>query len=213
MSALLAQENPVKPQLAISHLQMRSSLKYAFERGKVEKAIEIGVRDGSNAEKMLKGGVKELVLVDPYSPYTVWGFRGTEAFEDRIEITQEQQNAYRKEMLNRVAPYGDRISILNITSEQAARVFPDNTFDYIYIDGNHKYEAVKKDLEAWYPKVKKGGIFAGHDFTKPHLGVAKAVKEFALKHKLEVLIVKPFAPYIENWANYNNVSDWWINCV
>jgi hypothetical protein len=40
------------------------------------------------------------------------------------------------------------------------------SLDFVYIDANHKYDAVKKDLELWYPKVRKGGVFAGHDYLK-----------------------------------------------
>ena len=36
--------------------------------------------------------------------------------------------------------------------------------DFVYIDANHNYECVKEDIEHWYPKVKVGGIIAGHDF-------------------------------------------------
>jgi hypothetical protein len=51
-------------------------------------------------------------------------------------------------------------------------------FDIVYIDGNHQYEAVKEDILAWLPKVKKGGFITGHDWAqKNHPGVQKAVLE------------------------------------
>jgi len=55
---------------------------------------------------------------------------------------------------------------------------PDDFFDFIYIDGCHKYECVKKDIENSLKKLKRGGILAGHDFTnEPHLqGVYEAVQ-------------------------------------
>jgi len=189
---------------------MRISLKYALNKSKIEKAVEIGVRDGRNAKEMLESGIKELVLIDSYLPYKVWGFRnGNVAVEDALEVTREQQNEYKREMLCRLALYGDRINILNTTSEQAAPLFPDQSFDYVYVDGNHKYESVKKDLELWFSKVKKGGTFAGHDFNKPHLGVAKAVLEFSKEHNLKVIIIKQSKDWVKNYQ----ISDWWINCV
>lgn len=42
--------------------------------------------------------------------------------------------------------------------------FKDNSIDFIYIDGNHSYESLKKDFELFLPKLKKGGIIAGHDY-------------------------------------------------
>lgn len=55
--------------------------------------------------------------------------------------------------------------------------------DFVFIDADHSYEAVKKDIEAWYLKVKKGGIFAGHDY-RASPDVKKAVDEFILKNIL-----------------------------
>lgn len=51
-------------------------------------------------------------------------------------------------------------------------------FDFVYIDGNHQYEAVRQDIAAWLPKVKSGGFIGGHDWKNaPHPGVEKAVRE------------------------------------
>jgi hypothetical protein len=57
----------------------------------------------------------------------------------------------------------------------------------IFIDGDHDYNAVKNDLINYYPKLKKGGIFAGHDYTED-CGVATAVDEFSEENKLELSI-------------------------
>jgi len=53
-------------------------------------------------------------------------------------------------------------------------------FDFVFIDADHTYESVKKDILAWYPKVKKGGIIAGHNYFvegKGYEGLRKAVIE------------------------------------
>jgi hypothetical protein len=59
--------------------------------------------------------------------------------------------------------------------------FPDEYFDWVYIDGNHLYEYVKKDLELSLRKVKEGGYITGDDYTEGGWwegGVKKAVSEF-----------------------------------
>lgn len=61
-------------------------------------------------------------------------------------------------------------------SSLAAQHFQDESCAFIFVDGGHSYEQVIKDLKAWYPKLKEGGIIAGHDYDSP--GVIKAVKEF-----------------------------------
>jgi hypothetical protein len=61
-------------------------------------------------------------------------------------------------------------------TEDAADLFGDESFDLIFVDAGHRYEDVIRDLELYYPKVKKGGVFCGHDFK--HDGVRKAVAEY-----------------------------------
>jgi hypothetical protein len=64
-------------------------------------------------------------------------------------------------------------------SVEAARECRDNIFDFIFIDAGHYYEDVLSDLNAWYPKLKEGGIISGHDyFTRVHPGVKYAVDDF-----------------------------------
>jgi predicted O-methyltransferase YrrM len=70
------------------------------------------------------------------------------------------------------------LSIVRKDSVQAAGYFRDNSIDFVFIDALHTYEGVKADAEAWLPKVRPGGIIAGHDsFTRVHPGVKKAVDE------------------------------------
>lgn len=54
-------------------------------------------------------------------------------------------------------------SCLNMRSEEAVEKFDNDSCDLVFIDADHKYKAVKKDISLWYPKVKKGGIICGHD--------------------------------------------------
>lgn len=61
-------------------------------------------------------------------------------------------------------------------SHEAANLFEDNSVDICFIDAGHSYEAVKKDIESWLPKMKKGGIISGHDYNAWE-GVNKAVNE------------------------------------
>jgi len=73
---------------------------------------------------------------------------------------------------------GDKLNIIRDLSVNAAKRFNDNSLDFIFIDACHDYECVKEDLHTWYPKLKKGGIIAGHDYYDGHAGVEQAVNEF-----------------------------------
>ncbi len=69
---------------------------------------------------------------------------------------------------------------LKMTSLEGAKKFKDNSLDFVFIDASHEYEDVRDDILAWYPKVKPGGIIAGHDYyieTDWFPGVTKTVNE------------------------------------
>lgn len=62
--------------------------------------------------------------------------------------------------------------------------YPDGFFDFVYIDADHSYKAVKADLERCHPKVK--GWIMGHDYALRTEGVIKAVTEYCEKYKLKI---------------------------
>ena len=62
-------------------------------------------------------------------------------------------------------------------SVEGASRFPDGLFDFVYIDADHTYEGVKRDIIAWLPKVKTGGVIGGHDYSVEYTGVMNAVNE------------------------------------
>lgn len=69
-----------------------------------------------------------------------------------------------------------RAQLIGENSWVAASQFADASLDLVYIDGDQTYEGVCKDLAAWYPKVKKGGVICGDDIG--WVGVKRAVDEF-----------------------------------
>jgi len=68
------------------------------------------------------------------------------------------------------------INVIKGCSWEVADNFLDCSLDYVFIDADHQYESVKKDILAWLPKIKPGGIIAGHDYVSD-FGVDKAVQE------------------------------------
>jgi predicted O-methyltransferase YrrM len=69
------------------------------------------------------------------------------------------------------------LKIIDKPSLTASNLYEKRSLDFVFIDAGHSYEEVKKDIQAWLPKVKKGGVLAGHDYSKSFPGVVKAVRE------------------------------------
>lgn len=73
------------------------------------------------------------------------------------------------------------VEIYRMTTSAAASKAPDG-LDFVFIDADHSYEGVKRDLTEWTPKVRAGGLISGHDISWP--GVKRAVDESGLAYKL-----------------------------
>ena len=68
------------------------------------------------------------------------------------------------EFLKNIKPVKDLINPIRATSVSASRLYDDESLDFVFIDGDHSYESVKDDINHWLPKVKIGGVIAGHDY-------------------------------------------------
>lgn len=72
----------------------------------------------------------------------------------------------------------NKVKVLRGISWDMARNVEDESLDLLYIDCCHTYECVRQDLNAWFPKLKKGGVCAGHDYLNRSYGVYEAVQDF-----------------------------------
>lgn len=100
--------------------------------------------------------------------------------------------------LARVEGFYTHTSLPSVT---ASAHYDDNSLDFVWIDGNHDYEAVMDDITAWLPKLKTGGWMGGHDYNHPqHPGVKQACDELIPDHK-EIPSSMPELPH-------GNVTSW-----
>ena len=126
---------------------------------------EIGVWVGDNARHLMGLNLDRLFLIDPYKAYKR---------HDQKEVDEAMGIALPKIASH---PNAYKTSFIRMESVEAAKLFADGYFDYIYIDGDHTLAGASEDLEAWWPKVKAGGYFAGHDYSSS-VGVMRAVDAF-----------------------------------
>lgn len=165
--------------------------------GKVEGA-EIGVFCGDLSRRLLLRDDLTLHMVD------AWEGQGKSYEGDsgdfHAALTQEQQDECERLTKSVTAFAGNRARVVKAYSHDAADRFTDGSLDFVFIDADHGYEGCKRDLNAWYPKVRDGGLFSGHDYenTAFHkFGVTQAVDEFADQKGVNVEFGRNFTWFIK----------------
>lgn len=126
--------------------------------------VELGVYWGQSfsyglVECMNQGKKIDFVAVDAFPWTDEWGKTTLDRF------------------LEHMAPLDGHFRYIKSGSDAAASQFADKSVDFVFIDANHEYQFVKDDINAWLPKIKPGGIIAGHDYNAEHPGVLQAVPE------------------------------------
>ena len=149
---------------------------------------EIGVFAGEFSDILCrKLNPQKMVLIDLFDGVVGSGDKDGNNFRT-IDTSQ---------VYNRLVAASKRFPVLEVlrgdSSTHLAR-YPDNTFDMIYLDGDHSYEGVKKELVVAYAKTKHDGWIMGHDYemnyekakTRYEFGIKKAVDEFCREYKQRI---------------------------
>ena len=152
-----------------------------------EVLCEIGVKEGANFNTLLVPCVKTAIAID------CWQETGIISQNDDrcsvVALNQQYQN-----MIN-LSKRDSRVQVIKDFSLSACSKFEDEYFDFVYIDADHTESAVWADLNAWWSKVRHGGILAGHDYCvttlnygedKIQFGVIPAVDRFIAENKLSL---------------------------
>lgn len=148
-------------------------------------AVELGTFLGTSAcymGQLIKEGNKNIIF------YSV----------DLFQQYAKAQSFYKMVMHHLIlCGLRDEVRLLVANSWESAGFFKDEEVSFCWVDAGHDFDSVRKDLAAWYKKIKPGGILAGHDYSE--LGVRLAVDEFAMMHKLDIEILHP-----DGWKS------WWL---
>lgn len=164
-------------------IESRLGLPYYLTDNKLlGEGVELGVLFGKFSVHMLENWIGKCHLIDPWenqSPEIYLDGSNAVNLPRAMEITRAA-----------VSKYGDRARLIRMFSVDAVNLFLDNQLVWFHCDANHSLDSVRADLRAWYPKVRSGGIFSGHDFYNRHddwhnCGVQQAVEEFCEEMKLE----------------------------
>lgn len=147
-------------------------IKHGYKTG-----IEIGVAFGGHSEAILqRTGVEKLWSIDPYIPNAQMGPYPSDLYYE----------TYYHNVRSRLKVFGQRSELIRDFSENIIDQFADASLDFAFIDADHRYEPVKRDIEMWWPKIKSAGMLSGDDYATSYPGVPQAVNEFFNALGLEV---------------------------
>uniref|UniRef100_A0A7S1P4D4 Methyltransferase domain-containing protein n=1 Tax=Vitrella brassicaformis TaxID=1169539 RepID=A0A7S1P4D4_9ALVE len=192
-------------------LDTRADLGDVLERENKTVGVELGVQRGEFAAEVLSRWPKcrKYYLVD------LWTHQDN--YNDTANVATDAQEAYMNEAKDKLRHWQDKTVWMRMLTSDAAREIPDNSVDFVYIDARHDYCGVSEDLSLYWPKLRVGGIMAGHDYLtdtemkdiQPHTdwslcsdgtrhsgAVKKAVSDFVRSHNLTVVSTKP-----QKWKN------------
>jgi hypothetical protein len=140
--------------------------------------VEVGVWEGAFSAQLLRvARPARLYLVDP------WAFDKNNPrawYGGKKALDQRDMDLVYKGVHDRFAE-DERVRLLRMTSDKAYEVILElDRLDWAYIDGDHSYEAVRRDIELYRGLLKPGGILAGDDYNNSGWwgdGVRRAVDE------------------------------------
>jgi len=104
----------------------------------------------------------------------IWTGAGKVGEYDHHDSVQNQ--TLYEEFIENMKPVEGYYTPIREWSSNAAKLYEDNSLDFVFIDAGHEYEFVHADILAWMPKIKSGGWIAGHDYPRAP-GVKQAVDE------------------------------------
>jgi hypothetical protein len=115
---------------------------------------EIGVDVGGNSAHLLDTipGLK-LLSVDSWTRYMGHRRHRQSMYDHKYKIAKEN-----------LAPYPNS-TVIRGYSVDVAKTIPDESLDFVFIDAGHDFLNVTTDIASWSPKVRKGGMVSGHDYT------------------------------------------------
>lgn len=164
----------------------------------IQSYCEVGVLEGDSAwEVLCKVNPLTMILIDTWAPYPEFRPQSPSRRWDKHALkTADELEAMYQRVINRFKRYIDAggAIILRSDSRKASRGLHSFAFDAIFIDADHRYEAVKRDIETYWPLVAPGGILIGDDYNtkaermRSFWGVKKAADEFANKNNLELTL-------------------------
>jgi cephalosporin hydroxylase len=150
------------------------SLVKALPSNRPSTFVEIGLWLGRSTAYL---GVEILNAGKPISILAIDHFKGQPEITGwRAELVPGSEASFRQNIAPVAKALGNRFRLVVSDSVAAADEVPDDSVEVVWLDGAHDYDGVRRDIEAWWPKLRVGGFIGGDDFIKC-VGVKEAVSE------------------------------------
>lgn len=149
---------PPPPPKPIRTFKFKGELAFVLQEERLKIGVEVGVFRGGFSGWMLSHwkACERYYMVDLWAPQQHYR---------QMDAAGLGENLQRMEAARaNVARFGAKAVLLRKSSVQAAATFEDGSLDFVYLDARHTYDAVMEDMEAWWPKLRRGGILAGEDY-------------------------------------------------
>ena len=151
--------------------------------------LELGVETGNSFMTLLHNceNIKTLHGVDNYKPYADC-LKEPYTGDPGYVVDKKQQELNRSIMNNRIEYSGmkEKIVFHEVDSSEALKEFEPESLDFIFLDTYTTYEQAKDDIESWYPIVKTGGLFSGHNWNCS--AIQRALEEFRTEKSIDVMV-------------------------
>ena len=173
--------------MELKDIKSRKKLVNYFAEHGFRNGAEIGVSTGLFSCYMLRT-IPELNLLSIDSWPDDAGYRR--------DTKKDKETAIR-----RLSEY-PKCNVIEQTSMMAACDVPEGSLDFVYIDGDHSFDAVICDLVEWTKRVKPGGIVSGHDYIRRYPGLKKAVDTYVEFHKYALHLTEPQRKGADKYISY-----------
>lgn len=176
-----------------ANVRCKPDLHRLFTQLGYKTGVEVGVLRGIGSEMILRESeIDRLYSID------FWNH------EDKSDLFNFEDYLH---AISRLFKYEERSVVINMDAVEASNLFPDGSLCFVYIDAGLTYELYMQQLETWWPKIKEGGVLAGHIFewifyNGEHLETDApflASEHFAEKYGLDkkIVIDRPIPPHAD----------------
>lgn len=140
--------------------------------------IEVGCAAGNNSADICKKlNIKKLILIDPYE----------NAADEYNDYTRQRLIYMRKKAEKQLKKYNHLVEWKKMLSDEAVKEIS-GSYDFIYIDGDHSFKAVYRDINNFFPLLNNGGVIAGHDINQKD--VLDAFFKFVTENNIKNFFIK-----------------------